>query len=144
MNIELIKELIDLKSKNLSYTEIAEITGLARTSIVLSLRLNTIFENSYSSKITSLNNEIDLLNSNLISLRKKAINKDLEIKNLTSLINVDHKINMIISKDKYHNLHNELTNFENEVDMLNTKLANLNNLSFSKKLEWLFIPKEIK
>jgi len=54
MNLELINEIVELKSKNLSYTEIAEVIGIGRTTIVLALRLYSILDNHYSSKLSSL------------------------------------------------------------------------------------------
>jgi len=63
---------------------------------------------------------------------------------LNKLVNIDEKVSVILSKDEYYGLENGLEDLQSEVDMLNTELASLNNMSFSQKLEWLLIPKEIK
>ena len=112
MNLELIRELTSLHSQNTSYTEMAEITGMARTSIVLALRLNTIFEDFYSSKILSLNEEIKLLKSNVVSLESKVIEQDKEIQKLNSLLDVDDDSHMIISKQSYEALNNEVVTLD--------------------------------
>lgn len=142
MNLELINELTYLHAKNTSYTEMAEITGIARTSIVLALRLNTIFENSYLPKVMALNDEIKVLKSNIESLENQMTTKDVDIKNLNSLINADDESHMIISKNLYQAQNNELFNLKTEVDSLNAQLSHennyLNNLSFGDKIKILF------
>lgn len=142
MNLELIRELTSLHSQNTSYTEMAEITGMARTSIVLALRLNTIFEDFYSSKILSLNEEIKLLKSNVVSLESKVIEQDKEIQKLNSLLDVDDDSHMIISKQSYEALNNEVVTLEAKVDKLDDLLSSehnyLDNLSLTDKIKKLF------
>lgn len=144
MNLELINEIVELKSKNLSYTEVAEVIGISRTTIVLALRLHSVLEKHYSDNISSLQENINQLSSQIDILKKQCTRKDSEIDRLTKLVNIDENVSVVLSRDKYYGLENGLRGLENEVDMLETELANLNNMSFSKKLEWLFISKEIK
>ena len=142
MNLELIQEINDLKKNNLSYTEIAEITGLARTSIVLSLRLSKIFHTSYSQQISSLKNNIEVLNSTIDTYKDGTSKKEAEIKILQSLIDIDYKCDMLVKKDEFKNLEDELVKSKNEVDVLNRKLryknTYLKNLSFMEKMNILF------
>jgi len=144
MNLELINEIVELKSKNLSYTEIAEVIGISRTTIVLALRLYSILDNHYSSKLSSLQENNNQLITQIDTLKKQCIQKNNDIDRLNKLVNIDEKVSVILTKDKYYGLTDGLRDLESEVDMLNTELASLNNMSFSQKLEWLFIPKEIK
>jgi len=144
MNLELINEIVELKSKNLSYTEIAEVIGIGRTTIVLAFRLYSILENHYFSKLSSLQENNNQFINQIDALKKQCIHKNSEIDKLNKLVNIDEKVSVILSKDEYYSLENGLEDFQSEVDMLNTELASLNNMSFSQKLEWLFIPKEIK
>ena len=142
MNLELIRELTALHSRNTSYTEMAEITGMARTSIVLALRLNTIFENAYSSQIATLNNEIELLKSSMASFESQIMSKDAEITKLCSLLDMDDKNNMIVSKSSQQVLQNEVGMLRAKVDSLNADLRHernyLDSLSFVGKMKILF------
>lgn len=142
MNLELIQEINDLKENNLSYTEIAEQTGVARTAIVLSLRLSKIFHTSYSQQISSLNSDIELLNSTIDNYKNSFLEKEAEIKKLNTLIDIDYESNMLVKKDEFKNLEDELVKNKNEVDMLNRKLRYQNtyfkNLSFMEKMKILF------
>jgi len=142
MNLELIQEITSLKNENKTYTEIAEITGLARTSIVLSLRLSKIFNNSHTEQISSLNSDIELLKSTIKQLKNSSLEKDTEIKRLTSLIDIDYSRDILIKKTEFKSLENELESAKNEVDMLNRKLryqnSYLKNLSFIEKMNILF------
>ena len=144
MNLELINEIVKLKSKNLSYTEIAEVIGIGRTTIVLALRLYSVLDNPYSSKLSSLQDNNNQFINQIDTLKKQCIQKNSEIDSLNKLVNIDEKVSVILSKDEYYGLENGLEDLQSEVDMLSTELAGLNNMSFSQKLEWLFIPKEIK
>ena len=63
---------------------------------------------------------------------------------MNKLVNIDENVSVILSKDEYYDLENGLEDLQIKVDVLNTELANLNNMSFSQKLEWLFIAKEQK
>jgi len=142
MNLELIQEINTLKDNNKTYTEIAELTGLARTAIVLSIRLSKIFNTSYSQKISSLQNNIKLLNLTIEKYKDSSIKTVEEIKKLNALINIDSKQNMIVKKDEFKNLEDELVKRKNEVDVLNRKLryqnSYLKNLSFKDKMNILF------
>jgi len=144
MNLELINEIIELKSKNLSYTEIAEVIGIGRTTIVLALRLYNVLNNHYSSKLSSLQENNNQLINQIDALKKQCIQKNIEIDSLNKLVNIDENVSVILSKDEYYDLENGLEDLQIKVDVLNTELANLNNMSFSQKLEWLFIAKEQK
>jgi predicted DNA-binding protein YlxM (UPF0122 family) len=144
MNLELINEIVELKSKNLSYTEIAEVIGISRTTIVLSFRLYSVLENHYSSKLSSLQENFNQLVSQNDALKNQCNHKNSEIDRLTELVNIDENVSVVLSKDEYYGLENGLTDLEREVTILNNELVSLNNMSFSQKLEWLFIPKEIK
>lgn len=142
MNLELIKEINDLKLANHSYTEIAETTGMARASIVLSLRLSTLFEQSHALQTSSLQNEIDRQQSTAKALEKSIADQDTEIKRLNALV-VFSEDDMVISKDAYKILKNELVGYKKKVDTLNRQLENeinyLDNLSFSDKIKLLFL-----
>ena len=142
MNLELIQEINTLKDENKTYTEIAEITGLARTSIILSLRLSKIFNTSYTEQISLLNSDIGLLKSTIKQLKNSSLEKDTEIKRLTSLIDIDYSRDILIKKTEFKSLENELESAKNEVDMLNRKLryqnSYLKNLSFIEKMNILF------
>jgi predicted RNase H-like nuclease (RuvC/YqgF family) len=142
MNLELIEEINTLKDDDKTYTEIAEITGLARTSIVLSLRLSKIFNTSYSQQISSLNSDISLLKSTVEKQKNNILEKDMEIKRLYSLIDIDYDRNMLVKKDEFKNLEDELVKCRNEVDTLKRKLyykdQYLKNLSFIDKMNILF------
>jgi peptidoglycan hydrolase CwlO-like protein len=135
VNLELIKEINDLKLADHSYTEIAEITGMARTSIVLSLRLNTLFEQSYSQQISSLKNTLDHLQQSIIT-------KDAEIKRLSAFVECNDG-DIVITKKEYDSLKNELVGYSKKLDRLNRQLENeinyLDNLSFIDKLKLLFL-----
>ena len=142
MNLELIQEINSLKENNNSYTEIAEITGLARTSIVLSLRLSKIFNTSYSQQISLLNSDIELLKSTIEKHNSSSLTKEAEIKKLKSLIDIDYVRDILVKKDAFKNLEDELVKSKNEVNMLNRKLRYQNtyfkNLSFMEKMNILF------
>lgn len=142
MNLELIQEINTLKDENKTYTEIAELTGIARTAIVLSLRLSKIFNASYSQKISSLNKEIEFLNSTVELKNNSSLEKEAEIKKLNSLIYIDYKCDVLVKKDEFKNLEDELVKRKNEVDMLSRKLriknSYLKNLSFMEKMNILF------
>lgn len=144
MNLELINEIIELKARNRSYTEIAEVIGIGRTAIVLVIRLYTVLQNHYSSNILSLQENINLLNSQIDVLKNQCTHKDSDINRLTKLVNIDENTSMVISKNDYYSLANDLKDLGHEVDILNTKLAYLNNMSFGEKLKWLFITKDKK
>jgi peptidoglycan hydrolase CwlO-like protein len=135
VNLELINEINDLKLANHSATEIAEITGVARTSIVLSIRLSTLFEQSYSQQFSSLENTLDHLQQSIIA-------KDAEIKRLSAIVKCNES-DMVITKKEYDNLKNELVGYSKKVDRLNCQLENeinyLDNLSFIDKLKILFL-----
>jgi len=142
MNLELIKEIDSLRANNLSYTEIAEQTGVARTSIVLSLRLSKIFNISYSQQISSLNSDIELLNSTIDKYKDSVSKKEAEIQKLKSLIDNDYSSSELIDKSELNNLKNELAKNKKEVDSLNSQLryknSYLKNLSFMEKMNILF------
>jgi len=142
MNIELIQEINTLKDENKTYTEIAEITGLARTSIVLSLRLSKIFNTSHAEQISSLNSDIELLKSTIKQLKNSSLEKDTEIKRLHSLVDINYSCDILINKAEFKSLEDELEKRKNEVDMLNRKLRYQNkylkNLSFMEKMNILF------
>lgn len=142
MNLELIQEIDSLKENNLSYTEIAERTGVARTSIVLSLRLSKIFNTLHSQEISSLNENIKLLNATVEKLKSNFSEKEAEIKSLNSLIEIDCNRDMLIDKSELNNLKNELIKNKKEVDSLNSQLRHKNsylkNLSFMDKIKILF------
>ena len=142
MNLELIKEINDLKLANHSYTEIAETTGMARASIVLSLRLSTLFEQSHTLQTSSMQNEINRQQSTVKALEKSISEKDIEIKRLNVLVEFSED-DMVISKNEHKNLISELVGYKKKVDTLNRQLENeinyLDNLSFSDKLKLLFL-----
>lgn len=142
MNLELIEEINTLRDDEKTYTEIAEITGLARTSIVLSLRLSKIFNTSHAQQISSLNSDIELLKLTIKKYKDSFLEKDAEIKRLHTLIDIDYKHKMLIEKTEFKSLENELVERKNEVDMLNRKLryqnTYLKNLSFMEKMNILF------
>lgn len=142
MNLELIQEIDSLKENNLSYTEIAERTGVARASIVLSLRLSKIFHTSYSQQISSLNSEIELLKSTIDNYNNSFLEKESEIKSLKSFVDIDYNRDMLIKKSEFKNLKNELVASKKEVDSLSRQLRDknnyLNNLSFMDKMNLLF------
>lgn len=141
MNLELIKEINDLKLANNSFTEIAEITGVARASLVLSVRLNTLFEQSYSLQISSLQSEIDRLLSSIAFLQKSITDKDAEIIRLNALVNFNEG-DMVITKKEYESLKGELIGYSKKVDRLNRQLYDemnyLDNLSFIDRIKILF------
>jgi|GEM_PF-3499054 len=142
MNLELIQEINELKENKRSYTEIAEITGLARTSIVLSLRLSQIFHSSYSQKISLLTSAIELLKSAIEKYKDSNSQKEQEIKRLSSLTDIDYANDMLMKKSEFKRLENELGKYKSEVDILNRKLRYkeqyLKNLSFIDKVKILF------
>lgn len=142
MNLELLEEINALRDDKKTYTEIAELTGIARTSIVLSLRLSKIFNTSHAQQISSLNSDIELLKSTIKKHRDSFFEKDAEIKRLHSLIDIDYNRDMLIKKTEFKNLQDELVKSKNEVDMLNRKLRYQNtyfkNLSFVEKMKILF------
>jgi hypothetical protein len=142
MNLELLKEIEELRLYKKSYTEIADITGLTKASIVLSLRLKSIYEIFYQDKLLSLNNEIIQLNSSIDTLKESLIKKEREIEQLNSLVNIDSKNNMIISFNEYKKLQENLTKYANQIssleDKLQTKEEYFYNLSFIEKLHLLF------
>ena len=142
MNLELVQEINDLKANDLSYTEIAEQTGISRTAIVLSLRLSKIFHTSYSHQISSLHSDIKLLNSTIEKYKNSFLEKEAKIKKFSALIDIDYKRNMLVKKDEFKNLEDELVKRKNEVDILNRKLryknTYLKNLSFMDKMNILF------
>lgn len=142
MNLELIQEINTLKENNLSYTEIAERTGVARTSIVLSLRLSKIFNTSYSQQISSLNSEIELLKSTVDNYNNSFLEKEAEIQSLKSFVDIDYSRDMLIKKSEFKDLKSELVVSKKEVDSLNRQLRDknnyLNNLSFMDKMNLLF------
>lgn len=142
MNLELIQEIDSLKENNLSYTEIAERTGVARTSVVLSLRLSKIFNTSYSQQISLLNKDIELLKSTIENHKNSFLEKEAEVKSLKSLVDIDYNRDMLISKNELKNLENELVASKKEVDILSRKLryqnTYLKNLSLTDKMKLLF------
>lgn len=142
MNLELIKEINDLKLANHSYTEIAEITGIARTTLVLSLRLSTLFEQSHALKTSSLQGEIDNQQFIVKALEKSITDKDTEIKRLTAFVDFSDG-DIVITKKEYESLKNDLVTYKKKVDTLNRELNHqinyLDNLSFSDKLKILFL-----
>lgn len=142
MNLELIQEIDSLKENNLSYTEIAERTGIARTSVVLSLRLSKIFNTSYSQQISLLNKDIELLKSTIENHKNSFLEKEAEVKSLKSLVDIDYNRDMLISKNELKNLENELVASKKEVDILSRKLryqnTYLKNLSLTDKMKLLF------
>ena len=142
MNLELIQEINSLKENNTSYTEIAEITGIAKTSIVLSIRLSKIFNTSNSQQISLLNQDIELLNSTISKYKDNFAHQANEIKKLNALINIDYNCDILVNKDEFKNLNDELDDKKNKVDMLNRKLRYkeqyLKNLSFMEKMNILF------
>lgn len=142
MNLDLIEEINTLKSNNISYTEIAEITGLARTSIVLSLRLSKIFNSAYEEQILSLNEDITFLKSSIIKYREKLLEKEVNIKKLNTFTDIDVNLNMLIKKSKFKSLEDELANRKKEIDSLRHELYIQDNylysLSFTDKMKILF------
>ncbi len=142
MNLELIQEINSLKDDGKSYTEIAELTGIARTSIVLLLRLSKIFNTSHSQQISSLNKDIKLLKSTIEKYKTVSSTKDTELKKLNALINIDYKRDILVNKDEFKNLEDELVKSKNEVDTYKRKLyykeQYLKNLSFIDKMNILF------
>lgn len=142
MNIELIQEIDSLKENNLSYTEIAERTGVARTSVVLSLRLSKIFNTSYSQQISSLNKHIELLTSTIEKQKSDFLNTEAELKSLKLLVDIDYSRDILIGKSEFKDLKNELVASKKEVDILSRKLryqnTYLKNLSFTDKMKLLF------
>lgn len=142
MNLELIQEIDSLKENNLSYTEIAERTGVARTSIVLSLRLSKIFNASYAQQISSLSSEIELLTSTIENNKNNFLEKEAEIQSLKSFVDIDYNRDMLIRKSEFKDLKNELAESKKEVDSLSRQLRDknnyLNNLSFMDKMNLLF------
>ncbi|MDD2905098.1 MAG: hypothetical protein PHH41_11335 [Sulfurimonas sp.] len=142
MNLELIQEIHTLIDEKKSYTEIAEFTGLARTSVVLSVRLSKIFNNSHSQQISSLNSDIELLTSTIKNYKNSFLEKELEIQTLNTFIDFDCDCKMLVEKDEFMALKNELEKSKNEVDILKRKLKYksiyLSNLSFVGKMKILF------
>lgn len=143
MNLELIQEIESLKEDNKSYTEIAEITGLARTSIVLSLRLSKIFQTAYTQTITSLEKELELCKLNLDKSQTLITMQKKEFALLQELLDdKDSPAKISAMKHEFSNLKNELEKEKKEVDMLMRKLhyknSYLNNLSLFDKLKLLF------
>ncbi|MBS4067684.1 MAG: hypothetical protein KGZ62_03690 [Sulfurimonas sp.] len=142
MNLELIQEIDSLKENNLSYTEIAERTGVARTSVVLSLRLSKIFNSSYAQKISSFNSEIELLKSTVDNYNNSFLEKEAEIQSLKSFVDIDYNCDMLIRKSEFKDLKNELVVSKKEVDILSRKLryqsTYLKNLSLTDKMKSLF------
>lgn len=108
MNLELIKEIESLKEYGKTYTEIAEITGIARTSIVLSLRLSKIFQTTYTDNITSLNTEIEIYKSNAKKFETLIAQQKEENKLLSQIVEIDYKRYMVVAKDEFKNLEDEL------------------------------------
>jgi len=142
MNLELIKEIESLKGDRKTYTEIAEITGLARSSIVLSLRLSKIFHTAYTENITSLNSEIEVYKSNAEKFETLIAQQKEENQLLSELVEIDYKRYMVVAKDEFKNLEDELEKQTKEVGVLTRKLhyqkVHLNNLSFTDKMKLLF------
>ena len=142
MNLELIQEINTLKDENKSYTEIAELTGIARTSIVLSIRLSKIFNTAHSQQISSLNKDIKLLKSTIEKYKDSSIQTVAEIKKLNALIDIDYKRDILVKKDDFKNLEDELVIRKKEVDTYKRKLRYkeqyLKNLSFIDKMNILF------
>ena len=142
MNLELIKEINTLKDEDKTYTEIAEITGLARTSIVLSLRLNKIFSTKHSKQISSLNKTILSLQTTIAQYKDGSLKKESEIQKLQSLVNMDYEQKLRIYESKISNLDNELNRSKNELDTYKRKLhykeEYLKNLSIVDKMKILF------
>ena len=143
MNLELIQEIESLKEDNKSYTEIAEITGLTRTSIVLSLRLSKIFQTVYTQTITSLEKELELCKLNLDKSQTLITMQKREFTSLQELLDdKDTPAKISAMKNELSNLKNELEKEKKEVDMLTRKLhyknSYLNNLSLFDKLKLLF------
>ena len=101
MNLELIQEINTLKDENKSYTEIAELTGIARTSIILSIRLSKIFNTAHSQQISSLKKDIKLLKSTIAKYKDSSIQTVAEIKKLNALIDIDDKRDILVKKDEF-------------------------------------------
>lgn len=142
MNLELLKEIEELKSDRKSYTEISDVTGLTKATIVLSLRLKAIFESYYADKLSSLISQIELLTSSTNKLKENLTDKKVEIKRLSSLIDIDFEKNVLIDKDKYKTLQDDLVNYKKEVNSLSRQIRNeknyIYNLTFLEKLHVLF------
>ena len=143
MNLELIQEIESLKEDNKSYTEIAEITGLTRTSIVLSLRLSKIFQTANTQTITSLEKELGLCKLNLDKSQTLITMQKREFASLQELLDdKDSPVKISAMKNELSNLKNELEKEKKEVDILTRKLhyknSYLNNLSLFDKLKLLF------
>lgn len=142
MNLELIQEIHTLKDNNKTYTEIAELTGITRTSIVLSIRLSKVFNTFYSQQISSLSKEIKFLTSTIEKNKNSFLEKEADIKKLKSLIDIDYKSNMLVNISKFKDLEDELVIRKREVDTYKHKLRYkeqyLKNLSFIDKMNILF------
>ena len=142
MNLELIQEINTLKDNNKTYTEIAELTGVARTSVVLSIRLSKIFKTFHSQQISSLNKDIELLKLTIEDYKNSSIQTVAEIKKLNALIDIDYKQDMLVKKDEFKNLEDELVKSKKELDIFKRKLyykeQYLKNLSFVDKMNILF------
>lgn len=142
MNLQLIEEIIELRDNNLSFTEITEVTGIGRSTIILTLRFHSILENHYSSTLSSFQENINQLTSKISALNNQCSDKDSEIDRLKRLLHIDGNVNVVLSKSEYNNLEHGLEDLQTEVEMLNNELEGLNNMSFSEKLKWLFNAKE--
>lgn len=142
MNLELIKEITVLKSEGLSYTQIADTTGIAKSTIVLSLRLNDIFESHYSLQLSSLQSELGLLKSSVDSDESIIADKESEINRLTALVTADAENDMVVDKKRFIQLKDELLLYKNKADSLERRLERkenyLNDLSLIGKMRYLF------
>jgi predicted RNase H-like nuclease (RuvC/YqgF family) len=142
MNLELINEILELRNRNISFTEIAEQTGLARASIVLIQRISLVYQSQLSKQLTLHNQETNHLNLQLDLSKKEVSKKEQEIKRLASLIDIDFKHNTLIANNELHNLKNELAKSKNKSQILRLELINkqrdLKNMPLIEKLKILF------
>lgn len=142
MNLELIKEITALKSEELSYTQIADTIGISKSTIVLALRLHHILESDYTKQITTLQENINTLTVSLQTMQSNLTDKESMLELLRTDSNFDPKHEIVISKEEYKKLNDELADKKQKVDILTRKLQiknnYLNNLSLTDKINLLF------
>lgn len=138
MNLELLEEINSLRRAHKSFSEIGEITGLARSTVLLCYRLNTILETYYTEKITALQHTIDERNASIVGLKNTIADNETIIHKQNALLESDTENYVVVSKQAYEELKHDLVIKKAEVDSLSRQLhykeSYLEYLSLTDKL----------
>jgi len=119
MNIELLEEIEELKSRDISDTDIANMIGISKANMLLMLRIKRVVENITKERAEQLERENETLKEQLATIKAKLP----KIDNIDQIIEQNKSIPDL--EEEILDLRDQIKEQQYQIESLDTKLSSI-------------------